>query len=350
MGGGSGFGLGSGALKTRTGSGFGSGNGGGTGKSFWPRRKRRQDLEVEERTLRFLWWWEPAAHKPEPTSTDGEAANPGPSMQRKRGPRSEKAKERRLQKKETKQQKATGKTMTLPTLTAEVVEVLHLNVQGFISHCTELTTRLRQLERIPDLVCLNETFLNKSVKEVQLEGFVLIARRDKKSKKKGGGIAVCARSDVASRCTLLSESETSERLWVQLHTDQGPFLLGVWYRPPKQGEVQTVETLSKEWNELRHKALGTILVGDMNVHHKPWLRHSSRNSAEGAALFNFCQEAGFKQRVKEPTREKHLLDLVLTDLEKVSCIVLPKIADHCLVLATLKISLPQAETVQRQAW
>ena len=54
----------------------------------------------------------------------------------------------------------------------------------------------------PSLVCLNETFLDVSVKDVLLEGYELIARRDRDDGRKGGGVAVYAHSSVANGVTL----------------------------------------------------------------------------------------------------------------------------------------------------
>ena len=89
--------------------------------------------------------------------------------------------------------------------------------------------------------------------------------------------------------------------------------------------------MHKEWEALSCDVLGTIIVGDMNVHHKKWLWKSSRNSAEGEALQKFCSESGMQQLVREATREQYLLDLVLSDVEACKCKVLPRIADHCLI-------------------
>ena len=87
---------------------------------------------------------------------------------------------------------------------------------------------------------------------------------------------------------LLQYSETSERAWHLVHTVHGPLLLGLWYRPPDLGEVGSVETLAEEWAELEQGAVGSLLVGDLNVHHKGWLVHSRENTPEGRALYSFC--------------------------------------------------------------
>jgi hypothetical protein len=42
--------------------------------------------------------------------------------------------------------------------------------------------------------------------------------------------------------------------------------------------------------------------------------------------------------------------LLLTDVEDVKCKVLPKIADHKLLLATLPLRAPKAATITREVW
>ena len=61
---------------------------------------------------------------------------------------------------------------------------------------------------------------------VTITGYVLISRRDRGSENKGGGIAVFALSKKASHVTEISKCDASERSWVLVHTEEGPYLLG----------------------------------------------------------------------------------------------------------------------------
>ncbi len=128
-----------------------------------------------------------------------------------------------------------------------------------------------------------------------------------------------------------------------LHTDTGPYLIGVWYRPPDQGEIESIKFCEEEWQLLSPEVLGTILVGDINVHHIRWLRYSSRNSAEGEVLRDFCDRVGLRQLMHEPTRGENLLDLAMTDLDEVKCKTVSKIADHKGVSLRLPLSVPRVE-------
>ena len=65
-----------------------------------------------------------------------------------------------------------------------------------------------------------------------------------------------------------------------------------------------------------------------------------------------CNDRGFRQLVKEPTRINHLLDLVLSDLDEsvLKATVLPQIADHNLVLLEVDINLMSSPPVERTVW
>ena len=54
--------------------------------------------------------------------------------------------------------------------------IWHANVQGLRSSTAELVGRIRLCERRPDILCLNETFLDKTIGEVPIEGYEHIAR------------------------------------------------------------------------------------------------------------------------------------------------------------------------------
>jgi hypothetical protein len=193
----------------------------------------------------------------------------------------------------------------------------HVNIQGLISSCAELVARIRIAKVKPHIICLNENFLDKSVGDVTIEGYTIVGRRDRSDGRKCGGVAVYVQSRLAECVTLLQKSITHERLWILVHSDLGPLLIACWYRPPDPGEVESIKTLHKEWSELSVEAMGTIIAGDMNVHHTKWLRRSARNSPEGEELQTFCVDEGMQQLVREATRENYLLDLILTDVEGV---------------------------------
>lgn len=288
---------------------------------------------------------------------------------RRRGPRTTDAEERRLHRRALRRQQREDQSRTLEeegatartawaaeesaawsTSEDECFTLWHLNVRGWLSHAAEVTARLRLAARRPELLCLNETFLDRSTEDLLLEGYRLVARRDRSDHSGWGGVAVFAREGLQSRVTLLETSTTDERLWLTLHTDRGPYLLGVWYRPPAPGDTSGVRTFDEELARLAETGLGTVVVGDLNVHSRRWLRFSARESAEASALEDVCAEYGLLQRVREPTRKDYLLDLVLTTLEDVHTEVQPGVADHKLVTVRLSFAMPETLEDARKLW
>jgi len=154
---------------------------------------------------------------------------------------------------------------------------------------------------------------------------------------------------IAQQVTQLHSSEVAERLWCMIHKDQGPFLLGACYRPPHP-ETATIEACEREHEEFSDQALGTLLVGDLNVHHLGWLGHSSGTSACGKRLRLAAATMGLVQLVREPTRGKNLLDLALSDIAGTRAEVLPKIADHSILEVRAPLPVPEVETIERQVW
>ena len=140
-----------------------------------------------------------------------------------------------------------------------------------------------------------------------------------------------------------------------IHTDEGPILLCCWYRPPREA-LDGIAQVQEELHRLRAQAVGTIVVGDVNVHSRRWLTHSAGESAEGKYLQEVCVAAGLRQLVQEPTREcmetkrKYLLDLVMTDMLDVEASVGQKVRDHNSVMVTVEQQIPLTETLARKTW
>ena len=111
-------------------------------------------------------------------------------------------------------------------------------------------------------------------------------------------------------------------------------------RTNKQEAEEKWQNKIEELNKIENRNENVIIIGDLNCHHARWLYHSNGVSTEGRALERLRLSNGFQEFVRKPTREKYLLDLVLTDMsDAVSTRLLPKIAAHHGVLACFNFSL-----------
>ncbi len=235
-------------------------------------------------------------------------------------------------------------------LDTEIFTFFFINLRGFVTHEAELNAVLVSLD-YPTLVGLNETLLpgKNVVKEISLSGYVLVSRRDRPDHSGWGGIALFARQGYENCIVHVGDSEAAERSWHILHTDRGPVGFGLWYRPPRPGEVETIQALDAELQRYCGDCVGHILMGDFNVHEAAWLRYSAGTSREGRELHEFCAERGLEEHVGEPTRGEYLLDLVLSDLGSlVKAKTVPGIADHNGILGKFSFPLPEITVVERE--
>ena len=65
-----------------------------------------------------------------------------------------------------------------------------------------------------------------------------------------------------------------------------------WYRSPSVIHDK-FEQLYTEMSSFFHNATGVIMVGDLNIHHKKWLRYSNADTTMGTELKTFCDFHGF---------------------------------------------------------
>ena len=127
-------------------------------------------------------------------------------------------------------------------------------------------------------------------------------------------------------------SQNAERMWLLLQRDSGSVAVCNWYLPPGDS-LEEIESLRQELDDVASIAESVILTGDLNVHHKSWLRFSSRDSSRGKLLKEVCSSYGLVQLVDQSTRGEYLLDLVLCDSPAtVQVQVRSKIADHNCIL------------------
>ena len=73
----------------------------------------------------------------------------------------------------------------------------------------------------------NETFLNRTLEHITLEGYVLFARLDISDGRNCGGIAAFALKHISERITLVENLQNAERSWLFVQAHQGPHLVGV---------------------------------------------------------------------------------------------------------------------------
>jgi len=122
------------------------------------------------------------------------------------------------------------------------------------------------------VVCIQETWLDDSTKEAKIPGYTKCSRRDRHKGANRGGIATFTREDF-NGLVHITNSENEERSWHFLKLGVETYLLANWYRAGAS-ELDGFSSLYSELAEYFPQISGVVIVGDLNIHHKRWLRFS----------------------------------------------------------------------------
>ena len=97
-------------------------------------------------------------------------------------------------------------------------------MQGFVSKSADLVFVIAQ-QGFPEIVGFTETFLDKS-RSADLQGYIQVARLDRRTGEQGGGIILFAKSCFENTIVHIGGSAAHERSWFIIHSDRGGILLG----------------------------------------------------------------------------------------------------------------------------
>ena len=221
-----------------------------------------------------------------------------------------------------------------------------VNIQCLLAHLDELCFQL-ELYR-PHVVCIQETWLDETRPEIKIPGYEVCSRRDRHAGANRGGIITLRRDDFNGLVHIANTAD-EERSWHFLKVGIDTILLANWYRPGASVH-DGFSTLYSEMAEYFQGVTGVVLVGDLNIHHKRWLRYSNDDTRIGSEMQAFCDFHGLLQHVKEPARKEYLLDLAMTDIPGASATTLAYIADHKGVRLNLPIAEVKEVAVKRTVW
>ena len=224
--------------------------------------------------------------------------------------------------------------------------IYSINIQCLLAHLDELCFQLELHQ--PHVVCIQETWLDKTRPEITIPGYEVCSRRDRHEGANRGGIITLRRKDF-NGLVWIADTVDEERSWHFLKVGIDTILLANWYRPGAS-VYDGFSTLYTEMGQYFQEVTGVVLVGDLNIHHKRWLRYSSEDTRIGSEMKAFCDFHGLLQLVKEPTRKEYLLDLAITDIPGSTATVCTYIADHKGVRLNLPIAEVKEVAIKRTVW
>ena len=220
------------------------------------------------------------------------------------------------------------------------------------ANCRSLTSNVDALRAYtasynPDIVALCETWLDETVKDIDifLPNYYVI-RRDRN--RRGGGVLLYLRDNICT--SSIYSHPTLELLTAELTLKQGPLLLGLYYRPPSASQSLTdLETFLQSLPPPKLKS--AVLLGDFNID----LLASTSLSHDIASIMSSFH---FNQLVTEPTRisatSRTLIDHVYVSNRSLvhSCSNAPPLgsSDHSSILVDLTWTAPRPIKIRRQMW
>ena len=193
----------------------------------------------------------------------------------------------------------------------ESLNCCFLNARGVLSKMDELKYFIA--EKGLDIVGIAETWLNENVllPEVNIDGYKLY-RKDRSEVKEGihGGVLLYVRNEIVSqKCDYLNDGK-SESLWCKIldvKNKMNEIIIGVCYKSPN-AEKEEIEDLFRVIRCAANKRV--IIMGDFNYPNICW--NTMDSDQHGIPFRDLVLDSFLIQHVAEPTREKNILDLILT--------------------------------------
>ena len=213
----------------------------------------------------------------------------------------------------------------------------------------------------PHVVAIQETKIDSSIATSELFPETCpysVYRKDRNIH--GGGVMLLVHKDM-SHMPITELENDSESIWVKVFANKTSHFVASWYRPPgsTSEEFQLFrEQLDYIRTHYKGKKLPSIhVLGDFNFKDIDWPDRLSKSGStlsqsEGQILIDIMNGHGLEQMVHFPTREKNILDFILTTLPgQFQDVHSPdKLSDHGIVSGTLKIFIPPIKKPRRKVY
>ena len=146
------------------------------------------------------------------------------------------------------------------------VKILQLNINGIQSKMVELEQLTKELS--PDVICIQETTLNKDQKTPQLQGYTSEAIN---RERKGAGVATFIHEDLKYiRLKTLAARDAAQIIKVQLHLNPKTSIvisnlyITPTHLPAQEDDVIIIQYLREAMKE------NAIVTSDVNAHSQSW--------------------------------------------------------------------------------
>ena len=158
------------------------------------------------------------------------------------------------------------------------LNILQWNCRSILRKLPEFKNYLNNLKIIPDIICLQETFLNYRYNP-QIVGYTML-RKDRGTPTGGGGIAILIRNNIYFTELRIIDTEwqgVEEIMGIQV---EGLNIINFYNKPSNIFSVNLLNFLST-FNS-------AVICGDFNAHHPTW--GSAAANSSGSNLVNFLND------------------------------------------------------------
>ena len=191
------------------------------------------------------------------------------------------------------------------------ISVFYSNARSIVNKIAKLQLELAKMQT--DIVVLTETYLNDSISNEEILGTdYRVYRKDRSGKtaRHGGGVLIAVKKSITA---LIREDLNckAELLFIDMVlNDSRKLTIGVFYRPPSS-DASPLEQLQSCITCINTSDV--IIVGDFNLSDFDWtINQPTKISEQNVLLADIVHDNFLYQIVDQPTREKNILDLILT--------------------------------------
>ena len=156
------------------------------------------------------------------------------------------------------------------------LRILEWNCRSIQNKIPELQSCLATLAKLPDILCLQETYSIRNIIPV-LAGYKFI-RKNRSNGKSGGGICICIKQSIPSSEVITPDSQNDIESMVIKVSDI--VILNV-YNPPTNLIDDNILLFVTKFRKV-------IISGDFNAHHKMW--DTGSPNTNGYRLFDFIEQ------------------------------------------------------------
>ena len=170
----------------------------------------------------------------------------------------------------------------------------HLNITSLYKHIEEL--RILLSEQPFDIICINETRLDRTIRdeEVEITGYEIV-RLDRN--RNGGGVAIYLKNNISFKLRNNIIPDEAEAICLEVKKPKTKsFLISTWYRPPNL-DATFFEYFENFLRKADDENLEIIITGDFNCNLLKTEEDSHTGKLKG--IFDIYQ---LQQHILKPTR------------------------------------------------